>query len=157
LSEAAVIAVVSVIATVLVAVAGHIKDYVVRRQDIEARERERKDDATEWYRRSLFEKRLAALEEAQFLLNKLAELRGGGASRQDDLFETVRKGNDWLGRNSIYLVGEGATKSKLYDVLYWAIGNGSRDEYDAFQNAVKETVSQLKELADELLLLKEPM
>ena len=101
MSDAAIIAIVSVIATVVVALAGHAKDYFARRQDIAAKERERREDAQEWYRRTLFEQRLSTTNQAYSYLLRINRPRAfakGDEERQHELRDCVIEAHDPRGR-----------------------------------------------------------
>ena len=87
-----------------------------RKDDLQQRAIERREDYREWYRRTLFEKRLEALQEGKRHLSKLYDamyhpyLAGG----KIPIGEAV----EWYERNILYLHGEMPDKSPVGRFLY---------------------------------------
>ncbi len=140
MSDAAIIAIVSVIATVVVALAGHAKDYFVRRQDIAAKERERREDAQEWYRRTLFEQRLSTANQAYSYLLRINRLRAfakGDEERQHELRDCVIEAREWFDANILYLYESPPSSSDYIGSLNSATDLTSPDFHSNMDGALK--------------------
>lgn len=97
------IALAGILATVIVAIAAHVKDFLVRRQDIAAQERERQHEAYEWGRRFLYERRLNALHEAYSWMIKFNETLNVPSVDEDELSKIQREAQEWLRLNVFYI------------------------------------------------------
>lgn len=120
-----------------------------RQHDLEQRGAERHEDYREWYRRTLFERRLEAIQEGGRHLSKLWNamyhpyLEGG----KIPIGEAV----EWYERNILYLHGEMPDKSPVGRFLYgteWRLMEGDEVPDEAQWAKANDF---LKREADDLL------
>jgi hypothetical protein len=126
-----------------------------RKDDLRQRATERREDYTEWYRRTLFERRLVAVQEANLWLQKLKEAMGdidpsAGRKATGRLLVVVEQADQWLGKNAVYLYGGRRESSALASVLFAARGVARGDSID-FWDAQQKASSELASVEDELL------
>lgn len=122
-----------------------------RQAEIEARQEEQRADRMEWYRHTLFDKRLQAISEAYGRGMEIHRLRS--ASRDDgplwlELVATCNRGRDWYHSNAVYLNVDLPTSSNFIGVLNAAPdASGNSD----FEKVFSEFLKELRERTQELL------
>lgn len=113
-----------------------------RQAEIEARQEEQQAERMEWYRRTLFERRLQAVTEAYVRAMEIHGLRT--ASRDDpalwlELVQTCKRGREWYLANAVYLNVDLPTSSNFIGVLGAAPdASGNSDFHKAFNELLKE-------------------
>ncbi|MEX2245276.1 MAG: hypothetical protein WEC75_01190 [Dehalococcoidia bacterium] len=113
-----------------------------RQAEIAARREEQHAERMEWYRRTLFERRLQAATEAYGWGMEIHRLRE--ASREDgvlwlELFQTCKRGREWYHANAVYLNDDLPRSSNFIGVLNAAPdASGNSDFHKAFNEFLKE-------------------
>jgi len=117
-------------------------------QERQHRLSERDQDNREWYKRTLFEKRLEALQEAKAWLNRLSE--GMYGPNGDDRKVPIGQVLDWYVKNLIYIHGDLPDKSPLGTFLYetdWSMTEGdewpSEEQFRKANDYVQQTAREL--------------
>ncbi len=114
MSEQSVVALIAVIASAAVGVASlgfnfwnSSRERGLRVTELRLKLQEREDDYREWYRHTLFDKRLAALQTEYAWLMKLNRLRANVDDTKqesiDELNEAIRGARDWYDLNAMFL------------------------------------------------------
>ena len=144
-------------------------NYAMTRKGAGDRRVERAEDHREWYRRTLFEKRLSAVQEAH---GWLMELRDGasqvGRARSEkhgstdftqadrDLEASARNARSWWNKNNVSLEGVPRRASNFVGVTTtargYASGHYSRSE---LEKSFGELEEELQARADALMALGE--
>jgi hypothetical protein len=111
--------------------------------------KDRGEDNREWYRRTLFEKRLEAIQEGGRWLNKLynAMYHPLADSRKAPIGEAL----EWYERNILYLHGEMPDKSPVARFLYNVEWSLMEEEPIPGEDQWVEALDFLKRKANELL------
>ena len=134
-----------------------------------ARATEREEDRPEWYRRTMFEKRLAAVQEAYAWKARLRE--GVGrigeakavlkdpdevARRRKELLDTAECARDWWNRSSVFLEDDSPRVSSFVGLTntagQYVGGDISRSELEKSFGEVEE---EIRERAKSLMALEE--
>ena len=150
MSDESVIALVAVIASGVLGVASLAFNFWNSSSERKQRLKDRKEDHREWYRRTLFEKRLEAIQEGRRHLYKLWDamynpyLAGGKIP--------IGEAIEWYDRNVVYLHGEMPDESPVGRFLYgteWLLMEGE----EPLPDEAKWTAANdfLKRKANELL------
>jgi hypothetical protein len=116
MSSESIIALVAVIASGVLGVTSLAFSFWNSSSERRQRLNERKEDHREWYRRTLFRKRLEAIQEGRRHLSKLwyAMYHPYGQRRNTPIGEAL----EWYDRNILYLHGEMPDKSPVGRFLY---------------------------------------
>ena len=149
MSDESIIALVAVLTSGVLGVASLAFSFWNSSSERRQRLNERKEDHREWYRRTLFEKRLEATQEGIRHLSKLwyAMYHPYGERRKTPIGEAV----EWYERNILYLHDEMPDKSPVGRFLYgtgWLLMDG--DEVPDEARWI-EANDYLKRKANELL------
>ena len=124
--------------------------------ELAARAREQEAERAEWYRRTLFERRLKALNEAYgwaMQINRLVNLVGTSDTKDpslvDELIETSKKGRDWYNENGVYLNDDLPTSSNFIYILNAStavLRDDSHFNWQWFNDLLKELRERTQEL-----------
>ncbi len=161
-------AVVGIIAVAVVAVAGHGLTFWMWRKTTNDRREERAEDHREWYQRTLFEKRMAAVQEAYDWLAQLrsafARARGSEIGEQDsselapprrELIDLAEHARAWWDSNNLVLEDELPPVSSFVGLtntaLQFAVARFGWDEAD---KACFQVDEELRERAKSLMALE---
>ncbi len=126
-----------------------------RAQEIEAKERERRDEAEEWRRRTLFERRLEAVIEAYNWTNKFNRLLNGvhstdGEAVRVELRQVCLDCREWYDKNALYLFNGLPTQAEFIGLINAsaaiAAGGDSQGVWQHFVGADRE----IKAIAERL-------
>ena len=131
-----------------------------------SRAAERKEDRDEWYRRTMFEKRLATVQEASRRLSEMQTLivkvNSRGATHEDsddmtaageELNEVAAEAWTWYEGNALYLNDTSPWASAFTALSLSAMihaRGGSQDETDILES-LKKAVAEIKGRADDLI------
>ncbi len=116
MSGSEVIALVAVVTSGIVGVAGIWFSFWNSNRERDLRLAERREDNREWYKRTLFENRIGALQEAKLWLNRLSDaMNDPGAA---NAAVTIEEALDWYQRNVLLIHGEMPETSPLGRFLY---------------------------------------
>ena len=164
MSESLVSNVITALAAIFTLLVSRFFEERTRKAEREQQERLRAQDNAEWYRRALFEKRLAAVQEAYNWLMRLYVAINRVPSEQPDLIEAqelmriAHEGRDWYNVNVLYLYDELPGASQFIGLTneaeVFASGGGPdpdrvrRAMWDSYESVSGYIRRRAKELTD---------
>lgn len=117
MSDEAVIALAAVIMSGVIGLATLGFNFWNSSSERKQRESERREVNREWYRRTLFDRRLEALQEGKRWLNQLSDAMYN-PFLADDSKVRIGEALDWYGKKLVYIHGEMPDKSPFGRFLY---------------------------------------
>lgn len=162
-SEQSIIALVAVIASAAVGLASLAFNFWNVRGERAMRLTERQEDNHQWYRRTLFEKRLQAAQDAFSWWRRLNEAVSRASDNADpnseerqSVREIATQAREWYDENSLYLEGVLTSKSDFVGLtntaLVWA---GGRDNVN-IQESLRDCYKFVQAVSNRLLTAETP-
>ena len=112
-----------------------------RNDDRQQRAVDRQEEQREWYKRTLFERRLQAAQEALMWERRLriaVQNVGEGRAKVDDVRELGAKASDWFGQNAAYL----EYPKERFPSDFWGLLNSVRG-WDGQSNDIDKSLNDL--------------
>jgi len=160
MSSESIIALVAVIASGVLGVTSLAFSFWNSSSERSQRLNERKEDHREWYKRTLFEKRLEVAQEAYAWWRRLSEAVARASGNPDPVNaeravvrEVAQQARDWYDKNSLCLERPGPSEfvGLTNSALVWADGRDVN-----IQKSLNEVYNWIRNVADRLLESEDP-
>jgi hypothetical protein len=156
MSSELVVALVAVITTGVIGIAGLVFNFWNSSSERRQRLAEREQDYREWYRRTVFEKRLAAVQEAyQWIMRFNVAITEADASQPDspkneELRMLCKDAREWYDRNTVFLHGGLPHASEFIGLINTALAHANGQQFNVWKSFIAAE-KDIKARVDELL------